>query len=43
MEETRKRRPCNRWKYEVKEDLNIIRTKNKPAMIRERRDGGTLY
>ena len=28
MEETRKRRrPRKRWKYEAKEDLNIIRTK----------------
>jgi len=43
MEETLKRRPCERWKYKVKEDLNIIRIKNKQATVRDRRGGGILY
>jgi hypothetical protein len=43
MEETRKRRPCKRWKYEVNEDFNKIRKKNKQAMARDRRDGGIFY
>jgi hypothetical protein len=43
MEETRKRRPCKRWKYDVKEDLNKIRIKNKQAKARDSRDGGIFY
>jgi hypothetical protein len=43
MEETGKRRPCKRWKYEVKEVLNIIRIKNKQVLVSDRRIGGILF
>jgi hypothetical protein len=37
MEGTRKKgRPCKRWRDEVEEDLNVMRIRNRVAVIRDK-------